>query len=257
MSRMHEAMLFSTVAGLSTGLGGLIVLFFRQDQVDLGVIAAMLGTAASAMITVSFVDLFWNVAIVIGLSHAVGCCCAGFAVVVAARRYGPNLMGNGGFNKAEESSDLRLRRLGIITAITLTCHNLPEGMAVALSTMGSTHLGLRMAFAIALHNIPEGLAIAGPLMMSRKTSRLSAIGLALASGLSEPVGALMTLIFFKHFITETAIDHALAFVGGVMIAVASLELIPEALRVDRPVHTATGCLLGTIVMGASLQYLAE
>jgi hypothetical protein len=65
MSRMHEAMLFSTVAGLSTGLGGLIVLFFRQD-VDVGVIAGMLGTAASAMITVSFVDLFWNVAIVIG-----------------------------------------------------------------------------------------------------------------------------------------------------------------------------------------------
>ena len=144
----------------------------------------------------------------LSLSHAVGCCCAGFAVVVAARRYGPNLMGNGGFNKAEESSDLRLRRLGIITAITLTCHNLPEGMAVALSTMGSTHLGLRMAFAIALHNIPEGLAIAGPLMMSRKTSRLSAIGLALASGLSEPVGALMTLIFFKHFITEVCFPKA-------------------------------------------------
>lgn len=27
---------------------------------------------------------------------------------------------------------------------------------------------------------------------------------------------------------QAAIDHALAFVGGVMIAVASLELIPEA-----------------------------
>jgi zinc transporter ZupT len=155
----------------------------------------------------------------ISLSHAVGCCCAGFAVVVAARRYGPNLMGNGGFNKAEESSDLRLRRLGIITAITLTCHNLPEGMAVALSTMGSTHLGLRMAFAIALHNIPEGLAIAGPLMMSRKTSRLSAIGLALASGLSEPVGALMTLIFFKHFITEVRASpkHKMVRILGIRV----------------------------------------
>jgi hypothetical protein len=34
--------------------------------VDLGVIATMLGIAASAMITVSMVDLFWNVAKVIG-----------------------------------------------------------------------------------------------------------------------------------------------------------------------------------------------
>lgn len=63
--RMQEAMLFSTVAGLSTGLGGVIVLFFKQD-VDLGVVATMLATAAAAMMTVSMVDLFWNVAILIG-----------------------------------------------------------------------------------------------------------------------------------------------------------------------------------------------
>jgi ZIP family zinc transporter len=79
------------------------------------------------------------------------CSCAGFACVVAARRFGPNLLGE---VKLEECTENRLRRLGLITAFTLTCHNLPEGMAVALSTMGSSSLGLRMAFAIALHNIP-------------------------------------------------------------------------------------------------------
>ncbi len=47
----------------------------------------------------------------------------------------------------------------MLTAITLTAHNFPEGMAVAISTMGSPKLGLKLAVAIALHNIPEGLAI--------------------------------------------------------------------------------------------------
>ena len=35
-------------------------------------------------------------------------------------------------------------------------------------------------------------------------------------------------------VTQERIDYALAFVGGVMMAVASLELMPEALRYSTP-----------------------
>jgi len=245
---------FSLFAGLSTGIGGLLVLCFRNNIVDLGVIAAMLATAAAAMITVSIVDLFWSVANVIGMPNTICCCLSGFMVVWVIRKFGPSLLHE---PKVEESAETRLQRLGFITAAALTAHNLPEGMAVALSTMGSTGLGLKMAVAIALHNIPEGLAITGPLLMSRKATATQAIGMALASGLSEPIGALLTLVFFKNVITEEFIDYALACVGGVMIAVATLELLPEALRTDRHWHTVGGLVLGTVVMGASLWALGE
>ena len=48
----------------------------------------------------------------------------------------------------------RQYRLGLMLAVTLTLHNLPEGFAVALSTLQNETLGKTMAFTIAMHNIP-------------------------------------------------------------------------------------------------------
>mmetsp|Transcript_60083 Transcript_60083/g.147722 ORF Transcript_60083/g.147722 Transcript_60083/m.147722 type:complete len:276 (+) Transcript_60083:351-1178(+) len=247
-------LVFSLFAGLSTGLGGVLVLCFRSHIVDLGVIACMLGIAASAMITVSMMDLFFEIAEQIGFAQTIACCVAGIATVAVIRRFGPSVLHE---PKADESADSRLQRVGLITALTLTAHNLPEGMAVALSTLGSSALGLKMALAIALHNIPEGLAIAGPLLMSRKATPMTAIGITLLSGLSEPVGALLTLVFFRNVLTQELIDYALAFVGGVMIAVAILELVPEAVRTGKHLHTCAGFVIGSTVMAASLQILGD
>lgn len=46
-----------------------------------------------------------------------------------------------------------MMRLGLLMAITMTLHNLPEGFAVAFTAF--TPLGPVMALAIAMHNIPE------------------------------------------------------------------------------------------------------
>ena len=59
-------LVFSLFAGLSTGLGGLMVLFFRGGQIASGVTACLLAIAASSMVTVSVVDLFFSVAQQIG-----------------------------------------------------------------------------------------------------------------------------------------------------------------------------------------------
>ena len=52
---------------------------------------------------------------------------------------------------AQKSANLM--RLGLLMALTMTLHNMPEGFAVAFSAY--TPLGPVMAIAIALHNIPE------------------------------------------------------------------------------------------------------
>ena len=43
-----------------------------------------------------------------------------------------------------------------LTLVGMTLHNLPEGMAVALSAMRGLRFGVPVALAIGLHNIPEG-----------------------------------------------------------------------------------------------------
>lgn len=54
----------------------------------------------------------------------------------------------------------QLLRLGLVVAVAMTAHNLPEGFAVAFSSF--TPLGPAMAWAIAAHNIPEGVVVAAP-----------------------------------------------------------------------------------------------
>ena len=56
-----------------------------------------------------------------------------------------------------------------MTALGISLHNFPEGMAVFLSSVKAPEFGLLLAVAIALHNIPEGVAVWGlmPLNLMR------------------------------------------------------------------------------------------
>lgn len=135
-------------------------------------------------------------------------------------------------------------------AVTMTMHNLPEGFAVAFSAY--TGFGRLMALAIAIHNIPEGLVIAVP-VYAATNSKLKAIGLAAASGLSEPLGALVALFVFKPFVdTLEQLDYVLAFVGGVMLSVCALELWPEGRKCRQDLKMGQGVLLGSLIMGWTL-----
>eukprot|EP00802_Teleaulax_amphioxeia_P012525 Tamp_12568.p1 GENE.Tamp_12568~~Tamp_12568.p1 ORF type:complete len:309 (-),score=74.59 Tamp_12568:872-1771(-) len=258
-------LVYSMLAGLSTGIGGLLCLPIRGNAaMEVPLTAFMLACAGAAMITVSIVDLFMHIAEEIGLNHTLMMSITGALAVVLTKKLGSALFGSSDGAKSDspedsekKKSERRLLRVGLLTAVTLTAHNLPEGMAVAISTMGSVKLGLKLAVAIALHNIPEGLAIACPLIMSKRYSPAQAIGMALASGLSEPVGALLTLLVLQNIITQERISYALAFVGGVMMAVASLELMPEALRLQRVDMVISGFVTGVVVMGTSLYVLDD
>lgn len=71
-------------------------------------------------------------------------------------------------------------------------------------------------------------------------------------GLSEPLGALIALIAVKPFISEEPLHYILAFVGGIMLAVCCLELWPEARRCKQDRRLTQGCVVGVIVMLATL-----
>lgn len=143
----------------------------------------------------------------------------------------------------------RLLRLGLVMALTMTLHNLPEGAAVAFSSF--TSLGPLMALAIAVHNIPEGLIVAAPIYAATG-SRAKALGLAALSGASEPVGALAVILAVRPWLTVDRLQRLLAGVGGLMAAVCVLELWPEAVRCRAPGRLAAGIALGAGLMAWTL-----
>jgi len=147
-------LVYSMLAGLSTGIGGLLCLLLRGNPAsEVPVTAFMLATAAAAMITVSIVDLFVHIAEEIGINHTLLMSITGALTVVLAKKVGSILFASSSaqatVEKTEETekkkSEARLLRVGLLTAVTLTAHNLPEGMAVAISTMGSANLGMKLA----------------------------------------------------------------------------------------------------------------
>jgi len=108
-----------------------------------------------------------------------------------------------------------------------------------------------MAIAIAVHNIPEGVIVAAP-VYAATGSRWKAMGIATASGLSEPLGALMALLSIRPFLTPMRLQYMLAFVGGIMMAVCALELLPEARKCKEDLRLIQGVGFGSVIMLATL-----
>ena len=137
----------------------------------------------------------------------------------------------------------RMLKTGMLLAIGITIHNIPEGIAVGAGYAHSPEFGLFIAIAILLHNIPEGIATALPLSTSG-VYKWDAFRVATLSGLSEPVGALLAGYFLSTF--EKFIPGALAFAGGVMVFITLDELVPAAREFGHHHTTALGIILGSI-----------
>lgn len=150
---------------------------------------------------------------------------------------------HGHFHTNNNITNRPLYMTGILLAIGITIHNLPEGIAVGAGYMHTPKFGLFIAIAILLHNIPEGIATALPLCTSGMY-KWDSFRVAFLSGLVEPIGALAAAIFLKLF--QALIPGSLAFAGGVMMFITLDELIPTAREYGHQHSTALGIILGSI-----------
>lgn len=95
---------------------------------------------------------------------------------------------------------------------------------MANSFILSPRLGLLIALSIAIHNIPEEFAMAAPIVLIKRKSFLYKA--AFLSGLSEPAGAALGL-FAARFIQALS-PLFMSFAAGAMIFVSIHELLPLA-----------------------------
>ena len=124
---------------------------------------------------------------------------------------------------------------------------MPEGIITFLSSSQDTFLGIKLCIAIMLHNIPEGIAIAVPIYYGSK-SKIKAIMMTLISGLSEPLGAILTYFIFKDYITPNTLSIILLLVGAIMITLSINKLFPEAEKLKEPKYIMIGIITGFILI---------
>jgi len=157
--------------------------------------------------------------------------------------------------KAEKSAIQKLERMGLNTALAIGLHNLPEGLATFIATLGDPTVGITLAVAIAIHNIPEGLCVALPVYYA-KGRRFTAFLWGILSGLSEPVGAIIGYLIIKfsgNDLDQTVYGVLFGLVAGMMVAIVLYELVPTAHRYDPEDKVATNsCVAGMAIMALSL-----
>lgn len=119
--------------------------------------------------------------------------------------------------------------VGLVTFVSLSVHNLLEGMSILFAVQEGLESGLRLAAAISLENIPEGLCIALPLYFATRSKSI-AIRLALFSGMLEPLGVLLPGLFLENYMTQTSISSVLAIIAGILVFVALAEMLPLAVK---------------------------
>ncbi|PIA50254.1 hypothetical protein AQUCO_01300772v1 [Aquilegia coerulea] len=244
-SQVMVALALSMVGGLSTSLGALFVIL--NDAPNLKMLGLLQGFAAGLMLSISFLDLAHNAMNSIGFLKGNLWFFAGviFFGIIASFIPEPTLAPSVDVKSKKKKDDggkdqLKKHRRqvlfsGIITAIGISLHNFPEGMAVFLGSMKGLRVGLNLALAIALHNIPEGVAVALPVYFATQ-SKWQAFKLATLSGFAEPLGVVIV-------------------VGGVMAFLTLHEMLPLAFDYAGQKQAVKAVFLGMAFMSASLYFL--
>jgi ZIP family zinc transporter len=247
MAEILNALFLSLLAGLSTGLGGLIVLAKRPSR---KIMSFLMGLAAGVMIILSFLELMVEALNLSGLGLAAAGFLAGSLSLFVLDSLFPHLH----FGVKEKGVvDMKLFQYSTLIAVGIALHNFPEGWAVGSSYVYLPELGLTVAVAMAIHNIPEGMAIAIPACLSG-CSKASAFRLALFSGLAEPAGALVSVLLLDTF--TGFVPFGLAFAAGIMVFITLDEIIPAASQNGHEHFTSFGIIAGSLLTFVLLGFLS-
>lgn len=116
--------------------------------------------------------------------------------------------------------------------LSITLHNIPEGLAVGLAFGLGIHLqsdpmiwsALALAIGIGIQNYPEGLAISLPLYQEG-FSKKKAMAIGIISGVVEPIFGILGILLLSYL--TPILPFLLAFASGAMMIVTLSEMVCE------------------------------
>ena len=268
------AFILSTIAGLSTVVGGFVTFFIKGNS--LKYLSFGLGLSAGVMLFVSLVDLYPEatemIRAQIGQNLAwLSILCFGIGMLIAVlidffipdhiqdsmftKQIGANEQNKDSTDCTEDENAIisigKIKRAGIITAIVVAIHNLPEGLATFTLATQDIMLSLGVIFAIAIHNIPEGMAISIPVYQATHSKR-KAFLYSFLSGMAEPVGGVLGFLIIKTLFPNLCVGLLFALVAGIMTYISIDTLLPLSKDYDTGHYSISGVVLGLMIMGSAL-----
>lgn len=288
---MHPVLLafgLTLLAGMATGIGSLIA--FTAKRTDYRFLSIATGFSAGVMLYVAFVEILLKGGEALARSFGelwgpwanAGAFFGGIAIIALIDNLIPEatnpheihsetetgqLREGGGERRADDSRDAvtasvagshGLLRAGVFTALAITIHNLPEGLATFLAALEDPALGAAIAVAIALHNIPEGVSVSVPIYYATG-DRKKAFWYSMFSGLAEPVGAAIAYVALVVLtpggamaVPAEVMGVAFSAVAGIMVYISIDELLPTSRAYGKGHDSIFGVMAGMLVMALSL-----
>ena len=233
---------------LGTSLGSAMV-FFTKNKINEKFQKFLLGFASGVMIAASVWSLIIPSVEMSAKQNVIEWLPAAVGFLLLLDSVIPHLHLNS--DKPEGVKSRLSKNTMLVLAVTL--HNIPEGMAVGVTLAGAitentgiTVAGaISLAVGIAIQNFPEGAIISLPLK-DGGCSKLKSFYYGVISGVVEPIGAMITLIFAG--IVTQILPYLLSFAAGAMIYVVTEELIPESQSGKHSNIGTIGVAIGFVIM---------
>lgn len=240
---------------IGTTLGSACVFIMKKELNEL-VNRGLLGFAAGVMIAASVwslimpaIDMSSDMGKFAFAPAAIGVV-VGIVFMLLLDRIIPHLHYNN--DKVEGLKSEKIRKTTMLV-LAVVLHNIPEGMAVGvvfagvISQSGAITMAgaLALSIGIAIQNFPEGAIISMPLR-SEGMSKSKSFLYGFLSGVVEPIGAILTILFSSTI--EPLMPYLLSFAAGAMIYVVVEELIPEASVGEHSNIGTIGFAVGFVIM---------
>lgn len=249
---VRAALAGGSVAALATALGTLPVLLSQRpsDKVQDGLFgfgAGVMLAACAFSLILPGLDAARAAQLLGGSAWAAGAIVgSGILMGAAALLLMERVLPHAHVIQGREGANSRPRRRVWLFVFAIALHNLPEGVAIGLSYAGSESLrDNALAIGIAIQDMPEGLVVAAALLAAGYR-RSAAMALGMASGLIEPVGAVLGATAIGH--AMLLLPWGLGFAAGAMLFVISHEIIPESHRKGHEGLATMGLMVGFVLM---------
>ena len=240
MNHLLSVTIVGLLSGITgTGLGGLAAFFV--SKITNRIMSVILEFSAGLMTAVVCFKLIPEAFELGGVLYTFVGIISGIIVVVFIEDWLKNstLLKN----NISSGKNSGLLRAGVLMAIAIALHNLPEGFAVGSGFEASASLGITITAVIMIHDIPEGIAIALPLRAGG-LSKLKAFTFTILSGVPMGLGALLGSLLGG--ISQMLIASCLGFASGAMLYIIYGELLPESKRMYLGRLSSLGNVLGIL-----------